>query len=193
MLSRRSKSSPNATPLITPSLLMRGERGLWTRQNVVTCLAVAVLCAAAITGIWIAAGRTIARQDQKTLARAKTLVSGQANILAELVRQEISTIDQSLAILQAAWQRNPHGFSLKSWESQLPALNRLSDDIFIANAKRVIVQDILPQAVGQGVGAPYVDRGNGTLESVAQGNIARETNLARGRGPRCKTAPFASI
>ncbi len=82
------------------------------------------------------------------------------------VRQELSAVDQSLAILQAAWKNDPGGFDLKSWQSRIPALTRVSDDIFIANDKRVIVQDILPQAVGQGVGAAYLSRGNGTLESI---------------------------
>jgi PAS domain-containing protein len=53
---------------------------------------------------------------------------------------------------------------LKTWLSTMPALVALSDDIFIADDKHIIRQDILPQAVGQAIGANYMPTPRGILE-----------------------------
>lgn len=150
----------------------RPERSLMAWQNVVSGIAVTVICATAIAAIWILANREIHQQRAQTLARAEAVVTGQANILAEAVRQEMDVIDQSLAILRQAWDSDPAGFSLKAWQSKMPAITSVAKDIFIANNKGVIVQDVLPQAVGQGVGSAYADLGYGSLESVLADNRA---------------------
>ena len=48
---------------------------------------------------------------------------------------------------------------------QLLALTNVTDDIFIANEKGVIVQGTLPQSIGQGFGTAYVTYPNGSLET----------------------------
>lgn len=166
------------SPRVTPVKLMRGDRGLLVWQNILVCVAVVIVSASLIIGVWIAANVEIRRQQAQALAHGKTVVMGQANILAEAARQELNTIDQSLTILQAAWNSDPKNFDLKAWQAKMPALTEVASDIFIANAKRLIVQDVLPQAVGQGVGAAYVSGQDGSLESVLQDNrVGRDPGL----------------
>ena len=166
VLGRRRQYRRSHSPRITPGTLMRGDRELSTWQNVLACGAVFVVCTTLIVAIWVAASQEIRRQQDKATAHGETVSIGQANLLAEAARQELNTIDQSLTILQAAWNSNPDRFQLKSWQSRMPALTDVADDIFIANDQHLIVQDVLPQAVGQGIGAAYVSGGNGSLESV---------------------------
>ena len=168
MVARRArgvKHSSSHLRRVTLARLMRGNRGLLVWQNVLACGAVVIVCAVSIAMIWIVLDDAIRQQEHAARARAESVVEGQVNILTEAVRQELNTIDQSLTILQAAWNADPDRFDLKSWQSRMPALTEVADDIFIANDKRMIVQDVLPQAVGQGVGAAYVTFGRGSLDS----------------------------
>jgi len=161
--------------------LMRGDRGRLTWQNLAVCGAVAIVCATLIAAIWIVASQEILRQRNKALAQGERIVTGQVNILAEAARQELNTIEQSLTILQAAWNSDPKNFRLKAWQSNMPALTEVADDLFIANDRHLIVQDLLPQAVGQGIGAAYVSGANGALESVlATYRSGREPGLVIG-------------
>ena len=157
VLSRKRHRPSSHLRRVTPARLMRGNRGLLVWQNVLVCGAVAIVSTVAIAMIWIALDDAIRQQTHAALARAEFVVEGQANILTEAAHQELNTIDQSLTILQAAWNADPDRFDLKSWQSRMPALTEVADDLFIANNKRLIVQDVLPQAVGQGIGAAYVE------------------------------------
>lgn len=170
VLGHRRKYPPRYSPGVTRRRLMRGNRGVLAWQNVVFCVAVTAVCAALIAAIWIVEQQQVAAQRARTLARAEAVVTGQANILAESVRQEMNLIDQSLDILRTAWNRDREQFDLKSWQQNMPAVTKVAKDIFISNDKGIIVQDILPQAVGQGVGSAYSNVGYGSLESVTKEN-----------------------
>ena len=73
-------------------------------------------------------------------------------------------IDQSLTIIQSAWKANSDAVDLGKWQQQMPALTAVADDLFICDEKHIIRQDILPKAIGQGVGAAYVTFPHGSLE-----------------------------
>lgn len=151
------------------TLLGQSQR-LLVWRNILACGVVTLLCAALIAAIWIAANREILRQRDTARARGERVAIGQTNILAEAARQELDTIDQSLTILQTAWNSDPQHFALASWQSAMPALTAVASDIFVANDKNLIVQDVLSQAIGQGIGAAYAQGGNGSLDSVLEVN-----------------------
>jgi PAS domain-containing protein len=63
----------------------------------------------------------------------------------------------------------------------MPALTAVTDDLFICDDKHIIRQDILPQAIGQGVGAAYVTFPHGSLEQYeSDGTKDKESLLLQG-------------
>jgi PAS domain-containing protein len=128
---------------------------------------VTLVCVLLITLIWIVAHRGIADQQAQIRERSEQQVIGSAAILAEEIRHELQLIDQSLAIIQQAWKADSAGVNLLEWKDRLPALTSVASDIFIADDKRIIRQDIIPAAIGQGVGAAYVNTTHGALETFA--------------------------
>jgi PAS domain-containing protein len=134
--------------------------------EIVACGAVAVICVALISLIWINAERAIREQSDDARLRVETAVVTQAATLAAQVRHELLMIDQSLTVLQAEWDANPDTFKLADWRRMMPALTDVTDDLFVANDKQVIVQDVNPAAVGQGIGSAYATFGNGSLEPI---------------------------
>lgn len=137
-------------------------------------VAVAMLLSALV---WLTTLRSIGEQRVETQAQAERMLAAQAATLAEEMRLELLTIDQTLAVLQAAWDEAPDRFSLTDWAKQLPALTAVTDDLFIADSQQVIVQDILPNAVGQRVGAGYVTFPHGGLDL-----FERDGRKVRGNG-----------
>lgn len=128
--------------------------------------AVAVVCIALIFLIWINTLRAQREQTDDARVRAETVVTADASILADQVLRELNAVEQSLTILQSSWNTNPQAFDLARWHTVLPALTDVAQDIFVANEKRIIVQDIIPQAVGQGIGSAYSNFANGSLEPI---------------------------
>jgi PAS domain-containing protein len=140
--------------------------------------AVALVGLALIALIWLVTGRVIQDQRAEIRETADRLLGGQASTVAEAVTQELNQIDQSLLILRDAWKMNSDSVNLADWTRRFPAVMGLADDVFIADDKHVIQQDILPRAVGQGVGAAYVTFPHGALEALtAQGEPARAATL----------------
>jgi PAS domain-containing protein len=127
-------------------------------------IAVGVTSLALIILIWTLTNRAIDDQAAEVRARTDQQVKGVAFVLAREVQNELHLIDQSLAIIQDDWKKDSDSVDLGAWRKQLTALTDVSDDIFIANERQVIVQDTLPQAVGQGIGSAYVTTPNGSLE-----------------------------
>ena len=173
---RRRRRSHGSAVQRTPEhlRLRRRRRRSANWQEVLACGAVSVVCAALIALIWINTVRAVRVQADDTRSRAETMVKAEAAILAEEARRELQGIEQSLTILQSAWNTDPEKFDLSTWRSMLPALTGVADDIFVANEKHVIVQDIIPQAVGQGIGSAYANFANGSLEPIlAEGDKGR--------------------
>lgn len=128
-------------------------------------LAVSVVCLALCALIWILALRAEQEERAQITDRAEHSLAGQAATLAETIGHELLLIDQSLSVLQAAWKENSDSVDLDKLKQTMPALTAVADDLFIADDKHIIRQDILPQAIGQGVGSAYVTFPHGTLES----------------------------
>ena len=139
----------------------RGAMGL---QEISACIGVTLVGIALIVLIWVVSLRNINDQTADVRDRAEQTVTSHALTLAEQIRQELAMVDQSLSILQDFWNKDQENFDLLAFQKQIPALTSVSNDIFIADEKRVVRQDIMPQAIGQGVGGPYLNFPHGTLE-----------------------------
>ncbi len=130
------------------------------------CAAVVVICAMLISLIWINTERAISDQSDDVRARVEAAITAQAATLAVQAQHELQMIDQSLTVLQAAWEADPDSFNLTDWRKKMPALTAVSDDLFIADQKHLIVQDINQAAVGQGFGSAYATFASGSLEPI---------------------------
>jgi len=128
--------------------------------------AIVVICLALLALIWINTARAVREQADDQRGRVEAALTAQAATLAIQAEHELLTIDQSLAIIQAAWDQDPDTTRLDDWQKKMPALTAVTRDLFIANQQRIIVQDILPAAVGQGIGAAYGNFANGSLEPL---------------------------
>lgn len=144
-----------------------GNRIEWS--ELATILAVSLLAVVVVAVIWMLTERAIQDQDTRLRDRVEATLGAQAAILATEVEHELLLIDQSLTVLREAWRQDSSHFQLVEWSRQVPALTAVADDIFIANDHQVIMQDIVPSAVGQGIGSAYVNFPHGTLEIVERG------------------------
>ncbi len=150
--------------------------------ELLTCAAVATVAALLIVLIWIMANRAIQDERTEIRERAEQTIAAHASVLAEEVRHELMLIDQSLATMQNAWKLDSEHFDLTVMQKSMPAMISVADDIFVADEKRIIQQDIIPAAVGQGVGAAYVTFPHGSLETFDSDGIRNtEGRLAVGQ------------
>jgi PAS domain-containing protein len=152
------------------------------RAELAACGGIAVVAFALIALIWMVADREIQEQRAGIRDRTEQVLIGQAATIAETVAHELLLIDQSLTVIQSAWKANSEVVDLEKWQQQMPALLAVSDDIFICDEKHIIRQDILPKAVGQGVGAAYVTFPHGSLELFeSDGTKNKESLLLQGQ------------
>ncbi len=143
--------------------------------------AVSISAVALIVLIWIVTGRAVQDQNTEIRDRAEQVLIGQAATMAETIGHELSTIDQSLTIIQDVWKADSDRVDLAKWQKQFPALLAVADDVFIADERRIVRQDVLPSAIGQGVGAAYVSFPHGSLEQYqSDGTKAKDSLLLQG-------------
>ncbi len=116
--------------------------------------------------IWTLTSRAISDQAAERLRpQTDQQVTSVAFVLAREVQNELERlVDQTLAIIQDAWNKNSDSVDLGGWRKQLLALTGVADDIFVANERGVIVQGTLPRSIGMGFGSAYVTYPNGSLE-----------------------------
>jgi PAS domain-containing protein len=164
---RRRRRTGSTSARYKPSQLVPAENirpSHIGKAALAACGAVAIVAFALIALIWIVTIRAVEDQRVEVRDRAEQALVGDAAAIAETVGHEILMIDQSLTIIQAAWKADSDTVDLAKWQKQMPALTAVTDDLFICDDKHIIRQDILPAAVGQGVGAAYVTFPHGSLE-----------------------------
>ena len=185
-IKRRRRRTGSTSARYTPSQLTPVESVRPARigkAELAACGAVAIVAVALAALVWIVTVRTVQEQRTEIRQRAEQAMVGEAATMAETIGHELLLIDQSLTILQAAWKADSDSVDLGKWQKQLPALTAVADDLFICDDKHVIRQDILPQAVGQGVGAAYVTFPHGSLEQFeSDGSRDKEALLLQGDG-----------
>jgi PAS domain-containing protein len=181
---KRRRRTGSTSARYKPSQLVRVETvrpGRMGKIELAACGAVAIAAAALIALIWILTIRTMQEQQAEIRDRAEHALAGQAATIAETIGHELLMIDQSLAVLHAAWKADSDSFDLTKWQATMPALTAVTDDLFIADEHHVIRQDIVPKAVGQGVGAAYVTFPHGSLEQFqSDGSRGRDSLLLQG-------------
>lgn len=127
--------------------------------------AVALISLTLIALIWTLTARAINEEAMELQAQTDQHLRSVAFVLAREIEGELLLVDQSLAIIQDAWNKDAGAVDLAAWRRQLRALTEVASDIFIANEHGIIVQGTLPQSIGQGFGSAYVTMPNGSLES----------------------------
>ncbi len=177
---RRRKRTGSTSARFNPSQLVAMESVRPVRMGkaeIAACGAVVLVVIALVALIWVVTSRTV--HDQRTVVRerAEQALTAQASVMAETIGHELLMIDQSLTILQAAWKADSDSVDLIKWQKQMPALTAVADDLFICDETHIIRQDILPQAVGQGVGAAYVTFPHGSLETFDSDGTKDEGSL----------------
>ncbi len=165
---RRSKRSGSSVQRYTPAEMVRSSRH---RRSIGTleiagAIVTGVVAISLITLIWIVTERAIEEQRGQIRDLVQRTLSGDAAVMAQDISHELLVIDQSLTILQAAWTKDSKSFDLQAWKASMPTLTGVTDDLFIADDKHVVQQDILPQAVGQGVASAYVNWPHGSMEKL---------------------------
>ena len=129
-----------------------------------------------ITLIWLLTQRVVQEQQDEIRDRTEHALSAQAATIAETIGHEMLMIEQSLTVLQAAWKADSKAFDLTTWQANMPGLTAVADDLFIADEARVIRQDILPKAIGHGIGSAYVSFPHGSLEQFqSDGTKSRDS------------------
>jgi PAS domain-containing protein len=164
---RRRKRTGSTSARFRPPQLVPVEAAVPARigkAELLACGAAAIVAIALIALIWIGTIRAVQEQRTEIRDRAEQALMGQAAAMAETIGHELVLVDQSLTILQTAWKGDSASVDLTKWQKQMPALTAVADDLFICDDKHIIRQDILPRAVGQGIGAAYVTFPHGSLE-----------------------------
>jgi PAS domain-containing protein len=181
---RRRRRTGSTSARFKPSQLIPAESirpARIGRAELAACGAVVIVAVALAALIWIVTIRAVQEQRTEIRERAEQALRGQAASMAETIGHELLLIDQSLTIIQAAWKADSDSVDLAKWQQQMPALTAVADDLFICDDKHIIRQDILPQAVGQGVGAAYVTFPHGSLEQFeSDGTKDKESLLLQG-------------
>ncbi len=175
---RKQRGSGSSRP--APSKLVPIESVGPTRigtADLAACGAVAIVAFALIALIWIVTMGAVAEQSTEIQDRAEQALVGQAATMAETLAYELLLIDQSLTIIQANWKADSASVDLIKLQEQMPALTAVADDLFIVNEKHIIQQDILPKAVGQGIGSTYVTFPRGSLEQYGSDGTKNKDSL----------------
>ena len=145
-------------------------------------VAIGLISLMLIALIWTLTTRAIAEEAMELRARTDQQVRSVAFVLAREIQHELQLVDQSLTIIQQAWDKDPASVDLGAWRKQSLALTEVSNDIFIANDHGIIVQGTLPQSVGQGFGSAYVTYPNGSLETFGPDGTSDPNGKLPGAG-----------
>jgi PAS domain-containing protein len=181
---RRRRRTGSTSARFNPSQLVPAEGGRPARvgkAELAACAGVAIVAIALIALIWIVTTRAMQEQRTEIREEAELALKGEAASMAETISHELLMIDQSLIIIQSAWKADSEAVDLDKWQKQMPALTSVTDDLFICDDQQIIRQDIVPKAVGQGVGAAYVTFPHGSLEVFeSDGTKNKESLLLQG-------------
>lgn len=162
-----------------------------------------VLVAASLIALtWFATMRAVQVQREDTLARVTATVSNQALTFTEQISRQILSLDQTLRILENAWETNPAQFDLEAWKTRAPALNGLGRDLILADDHGIIRQSTVAEAINQSVastdyftafaqGAVPADRL--FIGPASIGSIMREWHMNAARALHSADGSFAGV
>jgi PAS domain-containing protein len=159
---RFSGGSRSAPPILVP--VSASSRTRIDPVQWLAFVAIGLISLTLIMLIWTMTSRAIDDQAVEIRARTDQQVRSVAFVLAREIEDELQLVDQSLAIIQDAWNKDSDAVDLGGWRKQLLALTGVANDIFIADERGIIIQGTLPRSIGQGFGSAYVTYPNGSLE-----------------------------
>jgi signal transduction histidine kinase/DNA-binding response OmpR family regulator len=116
-----------------------------------------VLIAAALIALtWAATLRSINAERSENLGRVTATVSNQALTFSEQISRQLLALDQTLRIMENAWETNPQQFDLEAWKARTPALTGLGNDLILTDAHGIVRQSTIGEAINQDAsGADY--------------------------------------
>jgi signal transduction histidine kinase len=143
-----------------------------------------------IAFVWYGAYSAVVAHRAASLERIETSIESKADLLAEELHRDLLVTDQSLHILEVAWQSNPWKFDFDMWRQQVLALTGLSMQIFLVDQSGVIRRSSRSALIGTYLGDRDYFRHFAELAhddermfigSLVQGKVTRvwQINMAR--------------
>ncbi len=105
----------------------------------------------ALALIWLAMTINLRDHLAQTNTETRATLSRNALLVEEQLNRQFLVSDQTLRILEAAWQANPEGFHLEALRGQLVAMQDKALQIFITNAAGRVTESTRPEIVGADV------------------------------------------
>jgi hypothetical protein len=112
---------------------------------------IVVVAASLIALTWTATLRAVRAERNETIARVTATVSNQALTFAEQINRQILALDQTLRILESAWESNPAQFDLEAWKSRTPALGGLGQDLILTDENGIVRQSTMVDAINRNI------------------------------------------
>jgi signal transduction histidine kinase len=106
---------------------------------------------AILASIWFAAATTIRAHHAETNTEVESSLTKKALVVEEQLRRQLLMSDQTLRILEVAWEREPEAFRLETWRGRLVALDETALQIFVADAQGIVRQSTRPEIIGSDV------------------------------------------
>ena len=124
---------------------------LRTGKYVMAALLTLSLAGVMIGFTWHATNRIVAAQEQDTIQRAGTIVTGLSATYAEQLNRHVLALDQSLDVMVKEWESDPRRFNLEVWRARATVLAGISRDMFLTDENGTIRQASVPEFIGQSV------------------------------------------
>jgi len=121
-------------------------RGRLLRQGLIAAGTVVIIAV-----IWVGIVMTINAHRAETTTAVLSTLSRKALLVEEQLNRQLLVSDQTLRILEVAWQRDPEHFHLESFRGQLVALEDTALQIFITDAAGIVRESTRPEIIGSNV------------------------------------------
>ncbi len=171
-------------------------------KHLAGAVGILLVAASLIALTWFATVRAVQVQREDTLARVTATLSNQALTFTEQISQQILALDQTLRILENAWETNPAQFDLEAWKTRAPALNGLGHDLILADDHGIIRQSTVAEAINQSVASldyftafaqGIVPADHLYIGPASIGSIMREWHMNAARALRAADGSFAGV
>ena len=118
-----------------------------------------ILAAAMLAGLaWFGAALATGTQRDAALHEMRADAARTAMSYMDQVHREMLAVDQTLNILEIERQRDPAGFDLGQWQRRLVDLSDVVSQIFLLDARGVVVASTRPGLLGADLsGRPYFE------------------------------------
>ncbi len=124
----------------------------WLHRRGLRGAALLVAAAVILIGLtWLGTWGATEAEEREARARVAADVSNQALVFEDQLRRELLVLDQTLRILEHAWEADPGGFDLQGWKQRALALPDLTLQLFVTDANGIIRSSTRPELIGNDV------------------------------------------